>query len=64
MIREEAYSRCPADSYVEYCGSHWLIVPFEPVEQPRFFECRPVSQPAFAQVMQPACAKAKRGRWS
>ena len=48
MTREEAYSRCPADSYVEYYGSQWLIVPFEPVEQPRFFECRPVSQPAFA----------------
>ena len=47
MTREEAYSRCPADSYVEYHGSQWLIVPFEPVKQPRFFECRPVSQPAF-----------------
>lgn len=48
MTREEAYSRCPADSYVEYYGGQWLIVPFEPVEQPRFFECRPVSQPALA----------------
>ena len=48
MTREEAYSRCPADSYVEYYGSQWLIVPFEPVEQPHFFECRPGSQPAFA----------------
>lgn len=47
MTREEAYSRCPADSYVEYYGSQWLIVPFEPVEQPNFFECLPVSQPAF-----------------
>jgi hypothetical protein len=41
MTREEAYSRCPEDSYVEYYGSQWLIVPFEPVEQPRFFVCRP-----------------------
>jgi hypothetical protein len=48
MTREEAYSRCPADSYVEYYGSQWLIVPFEPVEQPHFFDCRPASEPAFA----------------
>jgi hypothetical protein len=47
MTREEAYSRCPADSYVEYYGSQWLIVPFEPVEQPGFFECRPAAQAAF-----------------
>jgi hypothetical protein len=47
MTREEAYSRCPADSYVEYYGSQWLIVPFAPVEQPRFFVCRPGDQPVF-----------------
>jgi hypothetical protein len=41
MTREEAYSLCPEDSYVEYYGNQWLIVPFEPVEQPRFFVCRP-----------------------
>jgi hypothetical protein len=41
MTREEAYSRCPADSYVEYYGRQWLIVPLAPVEQPRFFVCSP-----------------------
>lgn len=44
MTREEAYSRCPADSYVEYYGSQWLIVPFEPVQQPGFFVCHPGEQ--------------------
>lgn len=44
MTREEAYSRCPADSYVERYGSQWLIVPFAPVEQPRFFVCQPEGQ--------------------
>lgn len=41
MTREEAYSHCPPDSYVEYYGSQWLIVPFAPVEQPEFFACAP-----------------------
>ncbi|UZX03260.1 hypothetical protein F8G81_12065 [Arthrobacter sp. CDRTa11] len=41
MTREEAYLLCPEDSYVEYYGNQWLIVPFEPVEQPHFFVCRP-----------------------
>jgi hypothetical protein len=41
MTREQAYALCPEDSYVEYYGSQWLIVPFAPVEQPRFFICRP-----------------------
>lgn len=41
MTREEAFSVCPVDAYVEYYGSQWLIVPFAPVEQPPFFVCRP-----------------------
>jgi hypothetical protein len=41
MTREEAYAKCPADSYVELYGGQWLIVPFTPVEQPRFFELVP-----------------------
>jgi hypothetical protein len=41
MTREEAYFNCPKDSYVEYYGHQWLIVPFAPVEQPQFFECTP-----------------------
>ena len=41
MSREEAFSRCPSDSYVEFYGSQWLIVPFAPVEQPGFFVCTP-----------------------
>lgn len=48
MTRDEAYSLCPADSYVEYYGSRWLIVPFEPVEQPNFFVCRPEGHPLVA----------------
>lgn len=44
LTREEAHSRCPADSYVERYGSQWLIIPFTPVEQPRFFVCRPGDQ--------------------
>jgi hypothetical protein len=41
MSREEAFSRCPSDSYVEFYGNQWLIVPFAPVEQPGFFVCTP-----------------------
>jgi hypothetical protein len=41
MSREEAYSRCPSDSYVEFYSGQWLIVPFAPVEQPSFFVCHP-----------------------
>jgi hypothetical protein len=41
MTREEAYLRCTADSYVEYYGGKWLVVPYEPVKQPQFFECHP-----------------------
>jgi hypothetical protein len=41
MTRDEAYSSCPADSYVELYGHQWLVVPFAPVEQPRFFVCTP-----------------------
>lgn len=41
MTREEAFSVCPVDAYVEYYGSQWLIVPFALVEQPPFFVCRP-----------------------
>jgi hypothetical protein len=41
MTREEAYARCPDDSYVELYGHQWLIVPFAPIEQPRFFVCTP-----------------------
>ena len=48
MTRDEAYSRCPADSYVEYYGNQWLIIPFAPVEQPSFFVCQPGEQLVFA----------------
>lgn len=41
MTREEAYSNCPADCYVEFYGHQWLVVPFAPVEQPKFFVCTP-----------------------
>jgi hypothetical protein len=41
MTREEAYARCPVDSYVESYGGQWLIVPFAPVEQPRLFVAVP-----------------------
>jgi hypothetical protein len=48
MTREEALSHCPSDSYVERYGNEWLIVPFAPVEQPRFFVCQPGGTPLFA----------------
>ncbi|WP_215279669.1 hypothetical protein [Arthrobacter sp. GN70] len=41
MTREEAYATCPADSYVEYYGGKWLVVPLAPVQQPVFFTCLP-----------------------
>ena len=41
MTREEAYARCAPDSYVEFYGGRWLVVPFAQVEQPRFFVCAP-----------------------
>lgn len=41
MTRDEAYANCPDDSYVELYGNQWLIVPFAPIEQPRFFICTP-----------------------
>ncbi|MBP2217085.1 hypothetical protein H4V95_002276 [Arthrobacter sp. CAN_C5] len=37
MTREEAYAGCPSDSYVEFYGGQWLVVPFAPVQQPTFF---------------------------
>ena len=48
MTREEAYARCPPDSYVEFYGGRWLVVPFAPVEQPQFFVCSPESVGAFS----------------
>ena len=41
MTREEAYASCPPDSYVEFYGGRWLVVPFAPVRQPAFFVCLP-----------------------
>jgi hypothetical protein len=41
MGRDEAFAHCPSDSYVEFYGNQWLIVPFAPVEQPQFFVCTP-----------------------
>jgi hypothetical protein len=44
MTREEAYAGCPSDSYVEFYGGQWLVVPLAPVEQPSFFTCLPRSR--------------------
>lgn len=44
MTREEAYAVCPSDSYVEFYGGQWLVVPLAPVEQPSFFTCLPRSR--------------------
>jgi len=41
MTRNEAFATCPTDSYVEYYGGQWLVVPFAPVVQPKFFVCVP-----------------------
>ena len=37
MTREEASQDCTSDSYVEFYGGRWLVVPFAQVEQPVFF---------------------------
>lgn len=41
MTREQAYAACPPDSYVEFYGGQWLVIPLAPVEQPPFFTCLP-----------------------
>jgi hypothetical protein len=41
MTREEAFAKCAPDSYVEFYGGRWLVVPFAQVEQPVFFVCAP-----------------------
>ncbi|UUG70014.1 hypothetical protein SEA_ZUCKER_55 [Arthrobacter phage Zucker] len=41
MTREEVFAACPADSYVEFYGGRWLVVPLQPVTQPAFFNCTP-----------------------
>jgi hypothetical protein len=41
MTREEAFAKCTPDSYVEFYGGRWLVVPFAQVEQPMFFVCAP-----------------------
>ncbi|QKY78988.1 hypothetical protein Jinkies_40 [Arthrobacter phage Jinkies] len=43
MTRDEAYAACPADSYVEYYGGRWLIIPLAQVIQPPFFTCTPAT---------------------
>lgn len=43
MTREEAYAGCPSDSYVEFYGGRWLMVPYAPVEQPGFSTCLPIT---------------------
>lgn len=41
MTRDEAFTSCPAGSYVEFYAGQWLVVPFQPVTQPAFFTCTP-----------------------
>ncbi|MBT8162893.1 MULTISPECIES: hypothetical protein [Arthrobacter] len=41
MTREEAFAKCGADSYVEFYGGRWIVVPFAHEEQPLFFVCSP-----------------------
>jgi hypothetical protein len=41
MTREEAFAKCTPDSYVEFYGGRWLVVPFAQVQQPVFFVCAP-----------------------
>lgn len=41
MTREEAFAACTPDEYVEFYGGRWLVIPFEPVTQPAFFNCTP-----------------------
>jgi hypothetical protein len=43
MTREEAFASCTSDSYVEFYGGRWLVVPFAQVEQPNFFVCSPAT---------------------
>ena len=47
MTREEAFAKCTSDSYVEFYGGRWLVVPFAQVEQPRFFVCSPLATLGF-----------------
>jgi hypothetical protein len=46
MNREEAFAACTPDSYVEFYGGRWLVIPIEPVVQPAFFNCKPRSHEA------------------
>lgn len=39
--RDQAVASCNSDSYVEFYGGQWLVVPYAPVEQPKFFRCIP-----------------------
>jgi hypothetical protein len=41
MSREEAFAACTIDSYVEFYGGRWLVIPYAPVTQPAFFNCTP-----------------------
>ena len=45
MTREEAYARCSSDSYVEFYGGQWLIVPFA-LSSHHFFICLPEGAPS------------------
>lgn len=51
MTREEAFVRCPADSYVEFYSGEWVIVSYEPVQQPQFFYCHPGGQTARTETL-------------
>lgn len=41
MPREKGFTHCRSNSYVEFYGNQWLIIPFAPVAQPHFFVCTP-----------------------
>jgi hypothetical protein len=41
VTREESFAACTPDSYVEFYGGRWLVVPLQPVTQPAFFQCTP-----------------------
>jgi len=41
LSREEAFAACTPDSYVEFYGGRWMVVPYAPVTQPQFFNCTP-----------------------
>ncbi len=49
MIREDAFARCPSDSYVEFYANQWLIIPFAPVTQPHFIVRTPGPRIAHAE---------------